>query len=217
MILIYNQSNLIYFNGMNFVYSIRSSQYFASWLIWFELWMIILGKLGGRSVTTECRMRMTQRNRQQLFLFFSFIVYVSKEMLLPKVHFNTTESETAFYLFTFVTQRNERISFLFCWIQIKKLWFCTHVPLKNNIDAVLSGSPGVSSPHRMKKCDHLIMPPSSAHSVHCMTLTLMLLEAYLANAKWCKSTWEMTETLANGYSSENTRWELSNEYQQDRV
>ena len=27
----------------------------------------------------------------------------------------------------------------------------------------------------------------------------------------------MTETLANGYSSENTRRELSNEYQHDRV
>ena len=27
----------------------------------------------------------------------------------------------------------------------------------------------------------------------------------------------MTETLANGYSSESTQWELSNEYQHDRV
>ena len=27
----------------------------------------------------------------------------------------------------------------------------------------------------------------------------------------------MTETLANGYSSESTHWELSNEYQHDRV
>ena len=27
----------------------------------------------------------------------------------------------------------------------------------------------------------------------------------------------MTETLANGYSSESTRWGLSNEYQYDRV
>ena len=27
----------------------------------------------------------------------------------------------------------------------------------------------------------------------------------------------MTETLANGYSSESTRCELSNEYQDDRV
>ena len=29
--------------------------------------------------------------------------------------------------------------------------------------------------------------------------------------------WNMTETLANGYSSESTQWELSNEYQHDRV
>ena len=27
----------------------------------------------------------------------------------------------------------------------------------------------------------------------------------------------MTETLANGYSSESTRWELSNEYKHDKV
>ena len=27
----------------------------------------------------------------------------------------------------------------------------------------------------------------------------------------------MTKTLANGYSSESTQWELSNEYQHDRV
>ena len=29
--------------------------------------------------------------------------------------------------------------------------------------------------------------------------------------------WKMTETLAYGYSSQNTQWELSNEYQHDRV
>ena len=29
--------------------------------------------------------------------------------------------------------------------------------------------------------------------------------------------WKMTETLANGYSSESTQGELSNEYQHDRV
>ena len=29
--------------------------------------------------------------------------------------------------------------------------------------------------------------------------------------------WNMTETLANVYSSENTQWMLSNEYQHDRV
>ena len=32
-----------------------------------------------------------------------------------------------------------------------------------------------------------------------------------------QNTWEMTETLANGYSSESTRRELSNAYQHDRV
>ena len=32
-----------------------------------------------------------------------------------------------------------------------------------------------------------------------------------------QKTWEMTETLANGYSYESTQRELSNEYQHDRV
>ena len=32
-----------------------------------------------------------------------------------------------------------------------------------------------------------------------------------------QKTWKMTETLTNGYSSENTKRELSNEYQHDRV
>ena len=41
--------------------------------------------------------------------------------------------------------------------------------------------------------------------------------ANLANTKCCKNPWKMTETLANGYSYESTQWELSNEYQHDRV
>ena len=41
--------------------------------------------------------------------------------------------------------------------------------------------------------------------------------ANLANTKIKQKTWKMTETLANGYSSESTQWELSNEYQLDRV
>ena len=32
-----------------------------------------------------------------------------------------------------------------------------------------------------------------------------------------QKTWKMTEILANGYSSESTLRELSNEYQHDRV
>ena len=35
--------------------------------------------------------------------------------------------------------------------------------------------------------------------------------------KMIKKTWEITETLAYGYSSESTQRELSNEYQHDRV
>ena len=44
----------------------------------------------------------------------------------------------------------------------------------------------------------------------------MVLAANFANAKWEKN-WEMTETLAHGYSSESTQLELSNEYQHDKV
>ena len=45
----------------------------------------------------------------------------------------------------------------------------------------------------------------------------MLLVAILANTKRCKKKRKITETLANRYSSESTRQELSNEYQDDRV
>ena len=45
----------------------------------------------------------------------------------------------------------------------------------------------------------------------------MLLVANLANTKNAKKHRKITETLAKGYSSESTRRELSNEYQDDRV
>ena len=32
-----------------------------------------------------------------------------------------------------------------------------------------------------------------------------------------QKTWKMTETLAYEYSDDSTQWELSNEYQHDRV
>ena len=48
-------------------------------------------------------------------------------------------------------------------------------------------------------------------------LTLMLLVSNLTNAKRCKKSWKMTETLARGYSSESRQQELPNEYQLDRV
>ena len=45
-------------------------------------------------------------------------------------------------------------------------------------------------------------------------LTLMLLAANFASTKLCK---KPQKNLANGYSSESTPQELSNEYQHDRV
>ena len=50
-----------------------------------------------------------------------------------------------------------------------------------------------------------------------ISLTPMLLMANFANTIWCKKNYKMTKTLANGYSSESTQRELSNEYQHDRV
>ena len=48
------------------------------------------------------------------------------------------------------------------------------------------------------------------------------LNPYAAGHYFCKykimqKSWKITETLANGYSSESTQRELSNEYQHDRV
>ena len=45
----------------------------------------------------------------------------------------------------------------------------------------------------------------------------MFLVASLAKYKIRQKTEKMTETLSNGYSSENTQRELSNEYQHGRV
>ena len=35
--------------------------------------------------------------------------------------------------------------------------------------------------------------------------------------KMVQKNWEMIKTQAHGYSSESTRWELSNKYQHDRI
>ena len=48
-------------------------------------------------------------------------------------------------------------------------------------------------------------------------LSLRLLVANLANTKCCKKLKRMTQTLVNGYSSDSTQQELSNENQHDRI
>ena len=45
----------------------------------------------------------------------------------------------------------------------------------------------------------------------------MLLVANLANTKYCKTPKNMTETLAHGYSYDNTQQELFNEYEHKSV
>ena len=39
---------------------------------------------------------------------------------------------------------------------------------------------------------------------------------YICQYKMTQKSWKMTETMAYGYSSESSQWELSNEYQHDR-
>ena len=56
-----------------------------------------------------------------------------------------------------------------------------------------------------------------AGSIGKISLTLMLLVGNFGQNKIIQKTCKMTETLACGYSSENTQQELSNEYQLDRV
>ena len=53
--------------------------------------------------------------------------------------------------------------------------------------------------------------------IPCLLLPLMLLVANLTPQKMMQKIWKMIETLANGYSSERSQRELSNEYQHDRV
>ena len=51
-----------------------------------------------------------------------------------------------------------------------------------------------------------------------LTFTLVLLVANLVNTmQYEKKSEKMTETLANGYSSDSTQRDLSNEYQHGRV
>ena len=55
-----------------------------------------------------------------------------------------------------------------------------------------------------------------------ITHFLMVLNPYAAGGwfgryKIMQKTWKMTETLAHGYSSESTQWELSDEYQHEKV
>ena len=45
----------------------------------------------------------------------------------------------------------------------------------------------------------------------------MLLVANLVKYKMMQKNWKLSETLAHGYSSESSQWELSNEYQHDRA
>ena len=55
-----------------------------------------------------------------------------------------------------------------------------------------------------------------------MEFHVLAINPYAAGGLFCQynimlKSWKITETLANGYSSESTQWELSNEYQHDRV
>ena len=57
----------------------------------------------------------------------------------------------------------------------------------------------------------------SVYVILVYNLALILLVANLVNEKWCKKPEQMTKSLSQGYSSESTQQELSNEYQIDTV
>ena len=63
----------------------------------------------------------------------------------------------------------------------------------------------------------LFMLEAARSALNILVITLMLLVANFAYSKWRKNAEKLTETLAHGYSYESTQWELSNEYQHDRV
>ena len=63
------------------------------------------------------------------------------------------------------------------------------------------------------KCNFILI--MEENKLQC--LTLMLLVINWANTKWCKKSLKDTKTLAHGYSSESAQWDLSNEYQHERV
>ena len=59
-------------------------------------------------------------------------------------------------------------------------------------------------------------------STSALCFLYLIFNPYAASGKFgqykiMQKTWKMTETLAYEYSSESTQWELSNEYQHDRV
>ena len=63
--------------------------------------------------------------------------------------------------------------------------------------------------------DHLLGSP--CNSMLCGALSHYAAIGYFGQYKIMHKIWKMTETLAHGYLSETTQWELSNEYQHDRV
>ena len=62
----------------------------------------------------------------------------------------------------------------------------------------------------------LVVARPCGHS-WCIRVNPYAAGGYFGRYKIMQKTCKMTETLANGYSSESTRQELSNEYQHDRV
>ena len=87
-----------------------------------------------------------------------------------------------------------------------------------HVGHVLHPVPGaVLFNHRLPNAgpEHCIGIPASKHNLY---LFLWLLEANFVNTKWCKKGWKsITKTLAHGNLYVSTLWELSYEYQHDRV
>ena len=61
------------------------------------------------------------------------------------------------------------------------------------------------------------MHPATWWKVHKSAFNSYAAGGKFGKYKMVQKTWKMAETLAYGYSSESTQWELSNEYQHDMV
>ena len=126
--------------------------------------------------------------------------------------------------FEYLSSTSRRI-----WI----LWPFMAPPLRNNLpffkDPKSPLTPSHTTQHCIANIENVSSPPpppalppfkQTFHlkSYTCESQKFCIYERIVVLSGWtsCRI-WNMTENLTNGYSSENTQQELSNEYQHDRV
>ena len=99
---------------------------------------------------------------------------------------------------------------------------CPSVPVRSPIRCVrtsnscteLSEATPVlaDNPQQKPSLQTVVVALAVSISITLQGITLWLLVVNLVDTKWCKNNWKMTETetMAYGYSSDSTRWEVSN-------